>query len=287
MKEFIDVTKILGDTERNSYYYAIYRKLEEIAQETERPDEEERYNQIKEIVIDALRNKTLTKRDFENVAHFYLVIDEINRGNISGIFGELITLLEKDKRIGGENPVVVTLPYSKKPFGVPINLYIIGTMNTADRSIAFLDWALRRRFNFVEVGPNPKLLSGKNVEFKSDSKDSRPIVINLKELLEKLNEKLLEVGVSRDQRIGHTYFIDANSPGKLYIRMYQQVIPLIMEYLYNDPTGLGKVLKSLVVVKSNGLVEIKDPCRDGIDEECLYKFGEMLRELTKGESRST
>jgi len=103
LKEFIDVTKILGDTERNSYYYAIYRKLEEIAQETERPDEEERYNQIKEIVIDALRNKTLTKRDFENVAHFYLVIDEINRGNISKIFGELITLLEMDKRLGAEN----------------------------------------------------------------------------------------------------------------------------------------------------------------------------------------
>ncbi len=157
-------------------------------------------------------------------------------------------------------------------------------MNTADRSIAFLDWALRRRFNFIEVGPNPELLSNKKIEFKLGD---RRIIVDLKRLFNRLNEKLVEVDINRDQRIGHTYFIDINSSKELYARMYQQVIPLVMEYLYNDPLGLEKVLKPLVEVRSNGLVEINDPCRNGIDEECLYRFGEMLKELIKSGAGST
>ena len=234
IERVIDVTRILGDIGRGSYYYAIYRKLKEMAQETERPDEEERYNQIKEIVMDALRNKILTKQDFENVANFYLVIDEINRGNISKIFGELITLLEMDKRLGAENEIIITLPYSGEPFAVPPSLYMIGTMNSSDRSIALLDVALRRRFSFLEIVPNPRTLKGKEISS-----------INLEKLLEELNVRI-EALKDRDHRIGHSYFLKVRTIEDLQRVWYNEVIPLLMEYFYNDWDSLSMIIPAFV-----------------------------------------
>lgn len=156
---------------------------------------------------------------------YVLIIDEINRGNISRILGELITLIEPSKREGAEEAIAVTLPYSKKPFAVPQNVYLIGTMNTADRSLAGLDIALRRRFTFKEMPPKPELFTNLNIEG-----------INIKELLKVMNERIT-VLLDRDHCLGHAYFMplfDSPTLAKLGDIFKQNIIPLLQEYFFED-----------------------------------------------------
>ncbi|EAH7585163.1 AAA domain-containing protein [Campylobacter lari] len=176
------------------------------------------------------------KNNDNSLKPYIIIIDEINRGNVSKIFGELITLIEPSKRIGESEGLKVTLPYSGEKFGVPKNVYIVGTMNTADRSITSLDTALRRRFEFVEMMPDAEELE------KSKYKD-----VNLKKLLEAINTRI-EYLLDREKTIGHAFFIGVENLNNLKNVFQNKIIPLLQEYFYNDYALIK------VVLNDNGMI---------------------------------
>jgi len=167
--------------------------------------------------------------------------------------GELITLIEDDKRSGNENAMAVTLPYSGDIFTVPNNLYIIGTMNTADRSIALLDVALRRRFAFVEIMPRPELLLNEYVETEEE-------ILSLQILLTNLNTKISK-HISRDHQLGHSYLLQiAGSPQeerllKLEYIWNNQIYPLLKEYYYGREDQFAELLSNIISAEKETLEE--------------------------------
>ncbi|EGK8105447.1 AAA domain-containing protein [Campylobacter lari] len=175
------------------------------------------------------------EKDEKTNLPYIIIIDEINRGNVSKIFGELITLIEPSKRIGESEGLKVTLPYSGEKFGVPKNVYIVGTMNTADRSITSLDTALRRRFEFVEMMPDTSKLS-------TDCKG-----VNLQELLKAINTRI-EYLLDREKIIGHAFFIGVENLNNLKNVFQNKIIPLLQEYFYNDYALIN------VVLNENGMI---------------------------------
>ena len=216
-----------------SYYRSIYSELIDLYNieiknskdkennritSNEEISSEQKLRLIKEYYENNEENK-ISLKDINESKKYVLIIDEINRGNISKIFGELITLLEEDKR----ESFSVRLPYSKEEFTVPKNLYIIGTMNTSDRSIATIDIALRRRFTFKEMMPDEKQVPEK----------IHNNTIELRNIFNTLNERI-KILLDRDHQIGHSYFMNVGSIEDLKSVWFNCVMPLLNEYFYND-----------------------------------------------------
>lgn len=190
----------------------------------------------------------------ERIPRHVLIIDEINRANIAKVFGELITLIEDDKRLNTDNEVVVRLPYSGRRFGVPPNLYIVGTLNTADRSIALLDLALRRRFAFIELTADASLV------------EHVVAGVPLGNLLRRLNERIAAL-LDIDHQIGHSYFMNLSPDDVAGLRFvwFQRVVPLLQEFFYNDGARLQAVLGRDFVTESQIGAGLFDAGMDVVD----------------------
>ncbi|EPO7280479.1 McrB family protein [Campylobacter jejuni] len=237
-------------------------------------------NKFKEYEKQAVLKTEDNKISSNSLNSYIIIIDEINRGNVSKIFGELITLIEPSKRIGESEELKVTLPYSGKKFGVPKNVYILGTMNTADRSITSLDTALRRRFEFVEMMPDPDLLknvfickdvenSNKDEDYLGDDAKTEGFAEILQNILISINKRI-EFLLDREKTIGHAFFMSEAvkfnkdnwckpdeyeedwyvlSISKLKSIFQNKIIPLLQEYFYNDYALISAVLND------NGMIE--------------------------------
>ncbi|MEY5049034.1 MAG: 5-methylcytosine-specific restriction enzyme [Bacteroidota bacterium] len=210
-----------------------YSSLDEIIENKENIDQFDREFKFNRWFISSVNHLNRFKKSLNlktstenNNKNFVIIIDEINRGNVSQIFGELITLIEESKRYGKEEALEVTLPYSKEKFSVPPNLYIIGTMNTADRSVEALDTALRRRFSFEEMLPNLNVVREKGFD------DFERVKI-----METINNRI-EILLDRNHTLGHAYFIKEDFKSSFQ----NEIIPLLQEYFYNDYSKIGLVL---------------------------------------------
>jgi predicted Mrr-cat superfamily restriction endonuclease len=233
------VKEAVGVSPRITEFYAVFGGLKEF-EKTFKPDLEIISESLNIDSIDDVEKLKKFSAGIYNEAIInsgatsepvVLIIDEINRGNVSQIFGELITLIETDKRFGNSESLEVMLPYSKTKFFVPPNLYILGTMNTADRSVEALDTALRRRFTFEEMLPNYEIqgLQYSVFDFKAS------------EILKVINRRIEKL-LDKDHLIGHSYFMNTNSDELFIQSMYKNILPLLQEYFYGDFGKIGLVL---------------------------------------------
>ena len=230
------------------------------------------YGSLAECIEDTFESRAAK---FAKAKPVLLCIDEINRGNIAAILGELISLIEDNKRLGAnkETEMVVTLPYSQKKFGVPANLFILGTMNTADRSVEALDTALRRRFSFEEMMPKPELCKGTVCGY------------NLANILNTINDRI-RVLKDRDHQIGHSYFMDCPDVDELTKQEWlkkvfkDQIIPLLQEYFYGNYGYIGLVLGAGFVKEDT---DVNNPSFAALDGDYDLGSETTYRLLTEGE----
>lgn len=273
-----DIDQILGWKGLSTYYLAVLNKLKDYSGKniTNNQISQNQDSIIIKSIDDYLQEYQEGKLSLkEDPKKYILIIDEINRGNISKIFGELITLIETDKRIGNKHEASTTLPYSKEQFGIPKNLYIIGTMNTSDRSIASIDIALRRRFKFVEMMPRPEKIVNKN------NQPQMVEDINLQSLLKTINERISYL-LDRDHQIGHSYFMNWKNYDMATLKdvWFDEIIPLLNEYFYSDWDKLQAILGGKNDNDKNDkkffITKLKKPDLaynvDCSDEEFYYNF---------------
>ena len=237
-------------------------------------------NELSYKISDGMFKEFCKKATSNKDKKYVFIIDEINRGNISKIFGELITLIEDSKRNGKEEAMSVTLPYSQEEFSVPKNVYILGTMNTADRSIALMDTALRRRFEFIEMMPDISLLKNVVVEDNKDNENNKEI--DIQKMLEKMNQRI-EVLYDREHTLGHAFFMPLKNKEKATLDQLDsifknKIIPLLQEYFYEDYEKIMLVLgidlqnkddSKFISVKSNENLFKNSP---DIDLNSTYKI---------------
>ncbi|MEE1059782.1 MAG: AAA family ATPase [Treponema sp.] len=242
------------------------------------------YTSLDECIEDAEENrKQKIKAAIDGKKVVLLCIDEINRANVSSVFGDLISLVESSKRLGAEYEMTAKLPYSKKDFGVPANLMIIGTMNTADRSIQLLDSALRRRFKFEELLPQYDAIT--NTTAKS--------------ILKNINNRIRAL-LDKDHQIGHSYFIGVDSNLKILEVMKENIIPLLEEYFYNETDKIRRVLNETEELKDENShlddyfyvldMDAKNAVKDTDDfneEKPYYKLNDKLKSIKDEESATT
>jgi 5-methylcytosine-specific restriction protein B len=227
------IRSIIGGCNATAYYAVLDRLFATDIINTDEKDSPQDLNYFeKKEVLEKGGYQYLLNHEADIVNdNFVLIIDEINRGNISQIFGELITNIESDKRLGKEEVIGIMLPYSKKQFFVPSNLHIIGTMNTADRSIEALDIALRRRFEFREIAAEPKLLE--NISPMAE--------IKIKDFFILLNKRVVAL-LGKDHEIGHAYFLHIDTIESFKVAIANKIMPLLKEYFYNDYGKIGLIL---------------------------------------------
>jgi len=263
---------------RSTEFYAVFRGIKKF-EETYMPD-----NTIdeEEVSIDTMEDEDKVKKFTAGIYNdaiiqfgkeaeaVVLILDEINRGNVSQIFGELITLIEDDKRIGRPECLEVILPYSKSKFAIPPNLFLVGTMNTADRSVEALDTALRRRFTFEELPPKYDL---DELQYSYGGVKGHEILQTINKRIEKLLDK--------DHLIGHSYFILKNSENveiKLKNSFYKNIIPLLQEYFFGDFGKIGLVLGQGFVnlknwdEKSDSFAEFDHESSGDFESKSIYQI---------------
>lgn len=223
-------------------------------------------------IMDIVKKFAPNTIETEKKSNFVFIIDEINRGNISKIFGELITLIEPSKRLGQKEGLKVRLPYSHQSFGVPDNVYIIGTMNTADRSIAAIDTALRRRFSFKEMMPDANVLNGISVQG-----------VSIPEMFTRMNKRI-SVLYDREHTIGHAYFtsLKDNPTIEQLAEIFENaIVPLLQEYFYEDYEKIRLVLgdnnkenkeSQFIVAIENDYNELFGNTDIGFDDSVTYEI---------------
>ncbi|TXF85962.1 hypothetical protein FUA23_20085 [Neolewinella aurantiaca] len=254
-----------------SAYFAAWKAVQDFVPPVETAQKEED-SSIDE-KADIISELDLNELDFDAVPAHVLIIDEINRGNVSAILGELITLLEPDKRLGAKEELKVTLPYSREEFGVPPNLYIIGTMNTADRSVEALDAALRRRFTFREVGPDPEVIA--RAHPTSGRIKVGELEVYMAELLAMINRRIKALK-DADHLLGHSYFLRVNDWKDLASAFNDRIIPLLREYFFAHygqmQLVVGKGFCAVEPTETTDFATADDEVDDYAGEYKSYRF---------------
>lgn len=282
-EEFVEGLKPIlvnedGSTSQDEIGDIKYKVVKGIFREAcERAAELAGYASLKECIEDTFENRTIKiYQAIKEKKTVLLGIDEINRGNVASIFGDLISLIETSKRLGAENEMKVILPYSKEEFGVPANLLIVGTMNTADRSIQLLDTALRRRFKFEELLPDYEEIKKNN---------------DAKEILKNINARIRCL-LNKDYQIGHAYFMHAKSNKEILSIMVNKIIPLLEEYFYNDIEKIRFVLNEnektdnpfyVIDEETKNTYKIYSKISEIDDDRNFYKLNDDLKKVLKKE----